>query len=86
MSARMAAIAPRTRGGGGDAPAPLAATLLVLFPVAFLAIGLAQLALVRRQVLEWQALTGAGLFGAGLLGAAIFVRWRWPRADPFLLP
>jgi cell division protein FtsW (lipid II flippase) len=44
------------------------------------------LALVRRQALEWQTLTGAGLFGAGLLGAAIFVRWRWPRADPFLLP
>jgi cell division protein FtsW (lipid II flippase) len=69
-----------------EAPVARAATLLVLFPIAFLAIGLVLLALVRRQPLEWETLTGAGLFGAGLLSAAVFVRWRWPRADPYLLP
>jgi cell division protein FtsW (lipid II flippase) len=59
---------------------------LLGFPVAILACGLVLLALVRRQVVDWQTLTGAGLFAAGLLIAALWTRWRWPRADPFLLP
>jgi cell division protein FtsW (lipid II flippase) len=54
--------------------------------VAILACGLVLLALVRRQVVDWQTLTGAGLFAAGLVLAALWARWRWPRADPFLLP
>jgi cell division protein FtsW (lipid II flippase) len=60
--------------------------LLLLFPIALVAIGLVLLALVRRQILDWQTLTGAILFASGLLAAAMWVRWRWPRADPFLLP
>jgi cell division protein FtsW (lipid II flippase) len=60
--------------------------LLLLFPVALLAIGLVLLALVRREVVEWQTLTGAGLFAAGLVGAMIWVRVTLPSADPLLLP
>jgi cell division protein FtsW len=60
--------------------------VLLVFPVALLAIGLVLLALVRKQVVDWQTLTGAGLFAAGLLGAVLWVRWRWRFADPFLLP
>src|ERR1700730_11643738 len=67
-------------------PARWAADLLFVFPVALLAIGLVLLALVRRQVVDWQTLTGAGLFAAGLLGATLWVRWKLPSADPFLLP
>jgi len=59
---------------------------LLLFPVALLAIGLVLLALVRKQVVDWQTLTGAGLFAGGLVGAMVWVRWRWPFADPLLLP
>ncbi len=59
---------------------------LLAFPVALLAAGLLMLALVRRQIVDWQTLTGAGLFAAGLLAAAAWVRWRVPRADPFVLP
>src|SRR6266699_1157678 len=59
---------------------------LLGFPVAILASGLLLLALVRQQVLEWQTLTGAGLFAIGLVAATLWVRWRLPRADPFLLP
>jgi cell division protein FtsW (lipid II flippase) len=66
--------------------APSATDLLLLFPVALLAIGLVLLALVRRQIVDWQTLTGAALFASGLLAAAVWVRWRLPRADPFLLP
>jgi len=62
------------------------ADLLLVFPVALLAIGLVLLALVRRQVVDWQTLTGAGLFAAGLVGATVWVRWRLPSADPLLLP
>jgi cell division protein FtsW (lipid II flippase) len=75
--------AGRSSAGLGQRISP---TLLLVFPVAFLAIGLVLLALVRRQVVEWQTLTGAGLFAAGLFGAAVWVRWRWPSADPLLLP
>src|SRR5579859_1061619 len=60
--------------------------LLLAFPVALLAIGLLLLAMVRRQIVDWQTLTGAGLFAGGLLLAAAWVRWRLPRADPFVLP
>jgi cell division protein FtsW (lipid II flippase) len=60
--------------------------VLLAFPVAILATGLVLLALVRRQVVEWQTLTGAALFAAGLVAAAAWVRWRLPRADPFILP
>ena len=60
--------------------------LLLLFPVALLATGLVLLALARRQVVEWETLTGAGLFAAALAGAAVWVNWRLPRADAFLLP
>src|ERR671935_1318143 len=60
--------------------------VLLLFPVALLATGLVLLALARRQVVEWETLTGAGLFAAALAGAAVWVNWRLPRADPFLLP
>jgi cell division protein FtsW (lipid II flippase) len=59
---------------------------LLAYPVGLLAAGLVLLALVRRQVVEWQTLTGAGLFAAGLIAAASWVRWRLPRADPFILP
>ena len=60
--------------------------LLLLFPVALLATGLVLLALARRQVVEWETLTGAGLFAAALAGATVWVHWRLPLADPFLLP
>ncbi len=67
--------------------AALSATdLLLLFPVALLAIGLLLLALVRRQIVDWQTLTGAALFASGLVAAAVWLRWRLPRADPLLLP
>jgi len=67
--------------------AALSATdLLLLFPVALLAIGLLLLALVRRQIVDWQTLTGALLFAGGLVAAAVWLRWRLPRADPLLLP
>src|SRR5438067_12102019 len=82
---------PRSRRGVSQAVAssglgwPFVPDLLLLFPVALLAIGLLLLALVRRQIVEWQTLTGAGLFAGGLLAATIWVRWRMPRADPFVL-
>ena len=60
--------------------------VLFAFPVALLGAGLVLLAVVRRQVVEWQTLTGAGLFAVALLAAAAWVRWRLPRADPFVLP
>lgn len=60
--------------------------LLLAFPVALLAIGLVQLALVRREIVDWQTITGAVLFAGGLLAATVWLRWRLPRADPFLLP
>jgi len=63
-----------------------AADALLVFPVGLLAIGLVLLALVRRQVVDWQTLSGAGLFAAGLFGAMVWVRWKLPSADPFLLP
>jgi cell division protein FtsW (lipid II flippase) len=69
--------------GSRQRQAPLA---LLVFPVILLALGLIQLALARKQVLEWQTVTGAGLFAAGLLAAAVWQRWKLPRADPFLLP
>src|SRR5579859_3583470 len=62
------------------------ADLLLLFPVALLAIGLVLLALVRKEVVDWQTLTGAGIFAAGLLGALVWARWKLPDADPVLLP
>jgi len=65
---------------------PSATDLLLLCPVALLAIGLVLLALVRRQIVDWQTLTGAVLFAGGLLAAAVWSRWRLPRADPLLLP
>ena len=66
--------------------APSPTDLLLLFPVALLAIGLVLLALVRRQIVDWQTLTGAVLFASGLTAAAVWLRWRLPRTDPFLLP
>jgi cell division protein FtsW (lipid II flippase) len=60
--------------------------LLLVFPVALLAIGLVLLAVVRREVVDWGTLTGAGLFAAGLLGATVMVRWKWPATDPLVLP
>ena len=60
--------------------------VLFAFPVALLAAGLVLLAVVRRQIVEWQTLTGAGLFAVALLAAAAWVRWRLPRADPYVLP
>jgi cell division protein FtsW (lipid II flippase) len=62
------------------------ASALLIFPVLVLSVGLVLLALVRHQPLEWQTLTGAGLFAAALIAAAVVLRWRAPRADPFLLP
>jgi cell division protein FtsW (lipid II flippase) len=59
---------------------------LLVYPVLLLGVGLVLLALERKQVVEWQTLTGAGLFAAGLLAAAVWVRWRLPYADPFVLP
>src|SRR5215813_4707719 len=69
--------------GSRQRQAPLA---LLVFPVILLALGLIQLALARKQVLEWQTVTGAGLFAAGLVAAAVWQGWKLPRADPFLLP
>ena len=60
--------------------------LLLLFPMALLALGVVLLALVRREVLDWSTLTGAGLFAAGLASAALWVRLKLPTADPLLLP
>jgi cell division protein FtsW (lipid II flippase) len=60
--------------------------VLLAYPVGVLATGLVLLALVRGQVVEWQTLTGAALFAAGLVVAAMWVRWRLPHADPFILP
>jgi cell division protein FtsW (lipid II flippase) len=54
--------------------------------VALLAVGLVLLALVRRHVFEWETLTGAALFACGLVAATLWVRWRFPSADPLLLP
>jgi cell division protein FtsW (lipid II flippase) len=65
---------------------PFLAAALLFFPVLLLALGLIQLALVRKQVLEWQTLTGAALFAAGLVAAFAWQRWRLPNADPLLLP
>ncbi len=68
------------------APTQLRANLLLVFPALLLGLGLIQLALVRKQVVEWQTLTGAALFALGLLVAALWLRVRLPRADPILLP
>jgi cell division protein FtsW (lipid II flippase) len=57
-----------------------------LFPVALLALGLALLDLVRREVFDWRTLSGAGLFALGLAATTVVVRLRRPRADPLLLP
>ena len=54
--------------------APSLTDLLLLFPVALLAIGLMLLALVRRQIVDWQTLTGAVLFAEGLFGAVVWLR------------
>ena len=59
---------------------------LLLFPIGFLAIGLALLALARKQELTWGSLAGAGLFAAGLLATHVWVRRRLPLADPLILP
>src|SRR5262249_59156363 len=40
----------------------------------------------RHEVVDWRTLTGAGLFALALIGATLWVRWRLPRSDPFLLP
>ncbi|HET6316939.1 MAG TPA: FtsW/RodA/SpoVE family cell cycle protein, partial [Chloroflexota bacterium] len=63
-----------------------AARFLLLFPALLLAVGVVQLALVRKQAVEWQTLTGAALFALALLIAAIWQHVRLPRADPLLLP
>ncbi len=68
------------------APAAARSALLLAFPAALLAIGLIQLAVVRGQIVEWQTLTGAALFAAGLVAATVWLHWRFPRADPVLLP
>jgi cell division protein FtsW (lipid II flippase) len=60
--------------------------LLLLFPALLLAVGLVELALVRKQAIEWQTLTGAALFALGLLVTAVWLRVRLPRADPVLMP
>lgn len=61
-------------------------TALLVFPIAFLALGLVLLVLVRTQAVDWAVLTGAGLFAAGLVGAAVWARLKTPYADPFLFP
>lgn len=73
-----ALAAPRAR--------PSASPGLLIYPVLLLVVGLMLLALERKQVVEWQTLTGAGLFAAGLVATAVWVRWRLPHADPFVLP
>src|SRR3954471_22238335 len=60
--------------------------LLLVFPVVLLGIGLVQLAVVRKQVVDWRTLGGAALFALALTVAAVWQRWRLPRADPYLLP
>lgn len=59
---------------------------LLVFPIAFLALGLALLATARKQPWEWATLGGAVLFALGLLAAHVWVRARVPLADPLLLP
>jgi cell division protein FtsW (lipid II flippase) len=59
---------------------------LVVFPVTVLAIGLVQLALVRREPLDWGTLSGAAIFAAALVAASLWLRWRLPQADGSLLP
>ncbi len=59
---------------------------LLVFPVLLLAVGLALLALARKQPLEWETLEGAGIFAMGLLATSTWVRRRLPLADPILLP
>jgi cell division protein FtsW (lipid II flippase) len=59
---------------------------LLAFPVLLLAAGVVQLAVTRRQPVEWSTLSGAGLFAVALLGATVWVRRRLPAADPVLLP
>src|SRR6185295_15599928 len=66
--------------------AGLRTRLLLVFPVALLAIGLVHLAVVRQQAIEWQTLSGAALFALALAVAAVWQRWRLPLADPYLLP
>ena len=65
---------------------PARSVILLVFPVAVLAVGLVLLALVRRQIVQWQTLTGAILFAAALSASAVWLRWRLPRADPLILP
>lgn len=63
-----------------------ATRLLLVFPVALLAVGLILLALVRKQDVDWQVLTGAALFALALAAASVWARWKVPYADPFILP
>ncbi|HEY0582902.1 MAG TPA: hypothetical protein VGE94_12020, partial [Chloroflexota bacterium] len=63
-----------------------ATRLLLVFPVALLAVGLILLALVRKQDVDWQVLTGAALFALALAAASVWARWKVPCADPFILP
>jgi cell division protein FtsW (lipid II flippase) len=60
--------------------------LLLVFPVALLAVGLILLALVRKQDVDWQVLTGAALFALALAAASVWWRWKVPHGDPFILP
>lgn len=77
----------RRPGAGLVGKTPFSLTTgLLLFPIAFLALGLLQLALVRAQAVTWAVLTGAGLFAVGLIGAALWARLKVPYADPYLLP
>jgi cell division protein FtsW (lipid II flippase) len=76
----MRSVLHRANGQGRSAE------LLLIFPVALVAMGLVLLALVRREVVDWQTLTGAGIFALGLAGASVWRRWRLPASDPFLLP
>jgi cell division protein FtsW (lipid II flippase) len=80
------AVAARPVGRRNVARGTRYVSFLLVFPVAFLAVGLVLLALVRRQDVDWQVLTGAALFAGGLFGAALWARLKVPLAEPFILP
>lgn len=76
----------RDRPEGAGPLSPTLALALGVFPAAILGVGLALLALIRGNQLEWDTLGGAALFALGLLAAFAWTRWRLPAADPLLLP
>lgn len=84
----MSALAPVLRGSHARMSARRGRVQLglLVFPMLFLGVGLALLALGREQAWDWSTLGGAVIFGLALLAAHVWVRRRLPLADPLLLP